>query len=164
MTRTTKSATFGRTMSQTLQPYAQTLQAIGVPPDRAVAGLLNVDNVLRRGTPEQKLEMVHEILRSYQIPLEAVFNHQPLPQDPRLNALQQQLQAMQQQLQQGQQHQQTAAEEEAARLELATFKANAPHLEAVRDRHGEHCSPRAGGSLQDAYDKAVWAEPRQRAL
>lgn len=163
-TRHDEERNFGRAMSQTLQPYAQTLQEIGMPADRAVAGLLNVDSVLRKGTPEQKLEMVHEIMRSYQIPAEAVFNHQPLPQDPRLNALQQQLQAVQQQLQQGQQHQQTAAEEEAARLELATFKANAPHLEAVRTEMANLLDHGMASSLQDAYDKAVMLNPETRKL
>jgi hypothetical protein len=163
-TRHDEERNFGRAMSQTLQPYAQTLQEIGVPPDRAVAGLLNVDNVLRKGTPEQKLEMVHEIMRSYQIPAEAVFNHQPLPQDPRLNALQQQLQAVQQQLQQGQHQQQSAAEEEAARLELATFKANAPHLEAVREEMASLLTNGMAVSLSDAYEKAVLLNPETRKL
>lgn len=163
-TRHDEERNFGRAMSQTLQPYAQTLQEIGVPADRAVAGLLNVDNVLRKGTPEQKLEMVHEIMRSYQIPAEAVFNHQPLPQDPRLNALQQQLQAVQQQLQQGQHQQQSAAEEEAARLELATFKANAPHLEAVREEMANLLTNGMASSLPDAYEKAVLLNPETRKL
>jgi hypothetical protein len=162
--RNDEERNFGRVMSQTLQPYAETLRAIGATPDQAVSGLLNVDNVLRKGTPEQKLEMVHEIMRSYQIPLEAVTQHQPLPQDPRLGALQQQLQALQNQMAQGSQQQQAAVEERAAQAELEAFKANAPHLEAVRPMMAQLLTSGVATGLQDAYDQAAWAHPEVRKL
>jgi hypothetical protein len=157
-----KDRDLGRVMSQTLQPHMETMRAIGVSPDQAVSGLLNVDAVLRKGTPQQKLEMVHEIMRSYQIPLEQVMQHQPLPQDPRLQALQQQMQAMQQQFQQGQQQQQQTLEERAAQAEIEASKANMPHLEAVRGQMAQLLTNGLAATLQDAYDQAVWANPQTR--
>jgi hypothetical protein len=160
--RNDEDRNLGRAMSQTLQPHMETIRAIGVAPDQAVAGLLNVDAVLRKGSPEQKLEMVHEIMRSYQIPLEHVMHHQPMPQDPRLNALQQELQALRSQVTQGTQHQQEALEVRAAQAEIEAFKANAPHLEAVRDHMSHLLTNGLAADLQDAYDQAVWANPQTR--
>lgn len=162
LTRNDEERNLGRTMSQTLQPFAETMRSIGVSPDRAVAGLLNVDSVLRSGSPEQKLEMVHEIMRSYQIQPEAVFNHQPTPVHPQVQALQQQMQAMQQQMQQGSQQQQEALNERAAQAEIEAFKANAPHLEAVRDHMSQLLTSGIAKDLQDAYEQAVWANPQTR--
>lgn len=152
----------GRVMSQTLQPHMETMRSIGVAPEQAVAGLLNVDAVLRKGTPEQKLEMVHEIMRSYQIPVEQVMQHQPLPQDPRLQALQHQVQATQQQFQRWQQQQEEQLAARATQAEIEAFKANAPHLEAVRGHMAQLLTNGLASGLQDAYDQAVWANPTTR--
>jgi hypothetical protein len=162
ISRNDEERNLGRAMSQTLQPHMETMRAIGVAPDQAVAGLLNVDAVLRRGSPEQKLEMVHEIMRSYQIPLEHVMQHQPMPQDPRLGALQQELQALRSQVTQGTQQQQEALETRAAQAEIEAFKVNAPHLEAVRDHMSQLLTNGLASGLQDAYDQAVWMNPTTR--
>lgn len=164
ITKHDEDRNFGRSMAAVFQPYQDTLREINVPPDRAVSGLLNVDNVLRKGSPEQKLEMVHEILRSYQIPLEAVTNHQPLPLDPRYGALQQHVQALEQRIAQGSQQQQEVVETRAAQAEIEAFKANAPHLEAVRPMMAQLLTGGVASGLQDAYDQAVWLHPEIRKL
>lgn len=159
-----KDRDLGRAMSQTLQPHMETMRSIGVSPDQAVAGLLNVDAVLRRGSPEQKLEMMHEILRSYQIPLDQVMQHQPLPHNPQVQSLQQQMQAIQQQMAQGQQQHQEELAQRAVQAELEAFKANAPHMEAVKGQMSQLLTSGVASGLQDAYDQAVWANPQTRQL
>lgn len=62
-----QAAEFGSTMYKAVQPYMQTIQSLGVTPDRAIGALLQADQTFRNGTMQQKRELLGNIIQQYGI-------------------------------------------------------------------------------------------------
>lgn len=152
-------ADLGRTIERTLQPYMQTIQQLGVTPDVAISSLLKADAGLRYGTPEQKAAHLAGLAQTYGIDIGQVAQ---VPQkDPYTFQLEQRLAQLQQQQEQFQQSQQER-EREALNSELQAFAATAEHFEVVREDMAALLQAGRAKDYQDAYDKAVYANPQTR--
>lgn len=161
------AAGFGQTMERAIQPYAATINGLGMTADRAVGELMANDHVLRYGTAEQKQAKAIGLLKSYGIDVAGLAAPTAEPQyvDPTVAQLQKTVQEQQQwitnQTQQGQQ-----AASQALDSEIATFAADPKHS------HFEHVQGHMAALLQagiakdmpDAYEQAVMANPQTRAL
>lgn len=149
-----QGAAIAQEMQQTIAPYLQNIQASGAHPMQAISHLLGVEHALRNGSPQEKAQKVAEIARDYGIDLQQI---QPLPPiDPQTQALIQQNQQLQQ-FQQNTLQQQN----QAVMGEIEAFRANPEnvHFEAVKDDMAHLLNAGRAGTLQDAYNTAVWMRP-----
>ena len=156
------NAQFGQTMQSVIQPHMQTLQALGVSPDKAIAELLGADQKLRYGTPQQKQAYFAELGRAYGIDISGL--PEPAPIDPNVQSLQQKVEQLsgwiQQQTLVGQQQEQAALNSEISRF---SSDPKHSHFEAVRNHMAALLQAQQATTLEEAYDMAVYANPVTRA-
>lgn len=158
-------AQFGDVMERVVTPYLPTIQALGVTPDVAVNELLKADQALRFGSAQQKFAMISKIAQDYGVDLGQATEFQASqPQiDPQVQMLQRQLQQQQQWIQQ-----QTQAREWQERQELNShlerFKSDPSHayFEDVRNDMAGLLQAGLATDLNDAYEKAIYANPTVR--
>lgn len=99
LSETAEARKFRETFQQAIAPYEHLMRAEGAEPLRAVQSLLHTASVLRTGPREQAAQMVAQIVRAYNVPIEALdaaLAGQPVPaqapvQDPRVDQLLQQI-------------------------------------------------------------------------
>lgn len=158
-------AQFGSQMEQAVSPYMATIQSLGTTPDVAVQRLLAADHSLRYGTPQQKAAMVAKIAQDYGVDINQATNMEQAPMpDPQVSQLQSQLQQMQSWIQQ-QNQQREWQERQALDSEIAKFQQDPSHhhFEAVRSDMAALLQAGIASSLEDAYERAIYANPAVRA-
>lgn len=163
-TRMDEERQFGKTMRETISPYAAMIQSEGGDPASAVKALLNTAYILRSGSVQQKVTALQAVAQQYGIPLDSVqqLQHQQRV-DPHVAALQQQVQQLTQS-QQRQQQEREQAEQVHTTTTIQAFAA-APgheHFEQVKPYMAALLEKDLATDLQDAYDKAIWARPDLR--
>ena len=156
-------AQFGDSMAQAIQPYAQTIQSLGVHPAVAVQKLMAADHNLRYGSQEQKAQMLASIARDYGVDLSQGLPEAPRT-DPNVSALQQQVQQLTGWIQQ-QSKAQEQRELETLNSEIQRFSSDPAnkHFEAVRSDMVALLQSGMVSTLQEAYDRAVYANPMTRS-
>ena len=152
-----QDAAFAKSLRDVVTPYKPILQAAGIDEVRAVQTLLNAHYRLTQGSPESRKSAYEELGRQI-----GLITEPAAPVDPQVAALQNTVQTIQQQ------HQamlQAQYQEKRAVLEkeIEAFAADKthPYFEEVAD--DIIVLLKAGKPLQEAYDKAVWANPVTRA-
>lgn len=155
-------ARFGETMERVIAPYMTTIQGLGIQPDVAVQSLLSADNTLRRGDPAQKLEMIKKIARDYGVPLDPSNTAESQPVDPQIHTLQTQLQQMQQWITQQNQMREWQ-ERNSLNSDIEKFAVNHAHFNDVRNDMAGLLQAGLASSLDEAYEKAIYANPTVRA-
>jgi len=157
-------ANYGKQMRDAITPYMALIQAQGIDAPKAVQTLLNAHYKLSVSSPSQKQQYLQYIARQYGISTDGLgqpAGGQPAA-DPRYQQLQDQLYLLQQHIQ-GQQQAATKHEQERIAGEVNAFASDKahPYFDEVADEMVSFI--RSGASLQDAYEKAVWANPVTRA-
>lgn len=144
----------GKSMSEAIKPYEQVLQQQGVDAPKAVSVLLAAHQRLTTGTPEQRMAAYQDLGR--QLGLSQAQG------DPAAVAALQKIQQIEQQITQREREMHAAAMEKTAK-EVEAFASDPahPYFDEVAEDIVHMIS--AGHSLQDAYDKAIWANPVTRA-
>lgn len=163
-----QAAEWGQQLHEVIHPYMPYISgkryADGrpVPPQDAIAFLLNAEYQLSSGTPQQKAAMLARLAQDYQIDLSLM--PEPGAQiPPELQPLANQVNQLSNTLNTWQQSQLAAAKEKA-RLEVEAFasdKENHPYFEEVSEDIAKFIG--MGLDLKTAYDRAVWANPITRA-
>lgn len=153
------AAHYGTTMQKAIEPFQQVIQAQGVDAPQAVQFLLNAHVKLTTGSVEARQAAYNEL--GQRLGLQQTTGQSATPIDPRIQSLEQQFQQVQQTL---------VAQQQAA-LDAARTKAG-QEVEAFATDPKNHLFDEVhedivrfiqqGDSLQDAYDKAVWANPVTR--
>jgi hypothetical protein len=140
---------------QAIQPFLPELQQHGLQPGQWIANLGNAHRTLALGTPEQKLQMFAKLATDYGVPLQGLTGGQVDPQMaqilPSVSKLEQRLSAFEAQSAQAQQAQLQA--------QIDTFKASAPHFEAVQGTMAGLLQSGIATDLKSAYDKAIRLHP-----
>jgi hypothetical protein len=157
------AAGFGQSIERAIAPYAQTLQQLGVSPDRAIGELMAADHKLRHGSPQEKSAYFAELAHSYGIDIgQATQAHAAF--NPEQHALQVQNQQLQSQLQSFQQTQQQQAQA-SLDSEISAFSADPSHshYETVKPQMIALLQAGQATSLADAYEQAIYANPTTRA-
>jgi hypothetical protein len=171
------AAEFGEKMYQSVSPYMQTMQSLGIEPEVAVSELLKADHVLRNGSYEQKIAALQAIARDYGV--------MPQPEgaqvDPNVSRLEQQLRQIQNSLAANEQQRMAVEQDQLTRLVDQTYSAKDatgnprfPFAEELMDqivhevRLLRQVSPDLShaDTLQQAYERAAWSSPgvRQKML
>jgi hypothetical protein len=160
-----QKAQFGAAIETAIAPYAQTLQALNVTPDKAIAELMAADHKLRYGAPHEKQAYFAQLAQSYGIDLGAVQNPEMNQVDPNVLHLQTQLQQLQGYIQNQQQtEQQRASQSLNSEIEQFSSDPNHKHFENVRGHMSALLQAGHAQTLQDAYEQAIYANPQTRAL
>lgn len=161
-------AQYGRAMREAVTPYMALIQAQGIDAPQAVQTLLNAHYKLSVSSPSQKLQYLDHIARQYGVDLGTLNTLRQDGEegqqavDPRLVQLQDELHQLKQVIHSGTE-QQLNAERIRIGNEVSTFASDPshPYFDEVAD--DIIIMLKAGLPLQDAYDRAVWANPVTRA-
>ena len=155
------NADIGRALTQTLEPFAQNIRAANVHPLQYIQGIMQVDHALRHGTAEQKQAVWAKLAENYgmlgtQLP-------EPAYVDPQVQSLQSELKDLKSRL-----TSRESAEAETLRAKLRADIdkfANDPknvYFNEVANDAAVLLQSGAATTLEDAYEKAVWANPVTR--
>lgn len=153
-------ASIGKALKSVVQPYMQVFQAQGIDPLQQVSGLMRAHVALSTGTPEQKQQFFQHLAKEYGVEL----GMEPPYIDPQVAGLQKQLAELQSRLNSREQ-QEIAEARSKLQAEIDAFASDPAHQyfdEVANDIAGLLRSG-AAKSLQEAYEKAVWANPITRA-
>lgn len=153
-------AGIGKAVKSVLDPYMPILQQAGIDPMQQISGLMHAHYTLATGSPEQKLALFQKLAQDYGVNLggEAPYV------DPQVQALQKQLSDLQSRMS-GREQQEANNARAKLQAEIDTFASDPAHQyfdEVANDIAGLLRSG-AAKDLQDAYDKAIWANPITRA-
>lgn len=169
LTANTDERKMGAEFSKTVAPYIAQIRSEGATPISAVAELFNMAYFLRNPTitPAAKGKFLWDTARQFGAdmrPGQVQAVQQPF--NPQLQQITQQVTNLQQQLKQ-QEDQKKAAEQDAVNSQIDAFRADRnahPHFEAVALDMAAMLGAGRAESLQQAYDKAVYANPEIRSI
>lgn len=160
-------AEYGRNFKTVMQPYDQILRQYNIDPVQQVNNLMQSHYTLAFGTPQQKVELVQQIIKDYGIELPGFEPGEKPYEDPAVEALRREVQELQSHRQQSIRAQQQQARSRAE-SEIAAFSADPKNVH-FNDVSADMTRMLASGSaktLQEAYDAAIWLNPivRQKEL
>lgn len=159
-------ATFGKSMKSVVQPYEAIMQANGMEPVSTIQGMLRGHHTLATGTAEQKAAIFKQMAKDYRIDLASLATPTGEPPyiDPAVATLQNELRAVQSQLSEANQRRQAEARASVS-AELDKFAGDPKniHFNEVANDIANLLQRGLAGSLQEAYEKAVWLNPVTRA-
>lgn len=155
---------FGRTMKEVVSPYMAMINSEGGKPETAVRDLLNTAYLLRTATPDQKVDLLYQIAKTYKIPVD--FPQQEAV-DPTIQDLKQQIEQLRQVANPDHLKKQLQEQMEVDRInsEVNTFAADPSkiHFQKVRSQMGALIGGGQAKDMQEAYDMACWAHPEIRS-
>lgn len=157
-------ATFGKTLNDVVYPFRPMIQQMGIPEPQVVATLLQAQARLTTGSTESRVQAYRQLGQNLGLSPEQLS--QPVPQvDPQVQYLQNELEGIKSSLVA---REQAALEEARTRVnqEVETFATDKAHPYFDEAADDIVALLQSGASLQDAYDKAIWANPitRQKEL
>jgi hypothetical protein len=147
-------AQFADQIQQAIEPYQNNLKTLGIAPPQAIQALMNADNVLRHGTPQQKAQMFSTLSQQYGVNLSEINNLQQQPVDPTVSMLQNELYSVRNEVM-GWKQQQEAAQNQALLGEINTFAEKAQFFEDARPTMIQLLNSGMAQNLEDAYNKAL---------
>jgi hypothetical protein len=154
-------------VNQHIAPFSERLQTNGVSPSTFLGDVFTTIRNLAGGTPQQKAEVVANIVQSYGVDLRALdsvltgrIQTPPEVQQARQLAARAEM-VLQQNHQQGAQKVQQEADQV-----VNQFAADPKHefIDDVRDLMADLVEAGRVNNLEDAYSAAVWAHPDTRKI
>ncbi len=157
-------AGLGKQMRDVITPYQHIIAAQGLDAPKAVQTLLNAHYKLSSGSPQERAAYFKQVAQSYGIDIGGIQGEQPQI-DPQVKAVQDQVQQLQASLMQSQQTRYNEARTQVEQ-QVNAFASDPKNVYFDEVADDIVSQIHAGASLQDAYDKAVWANPvtRQKEL
>jgi len=153
-----EAATMAREMEGAIMPYAHNIKASGVPTTHAINHLLMIEDKLRNGDANTKAQVLVKIAQDYGIDMQQAVTASPA--DQRMFDLEQKLH--QERMARMQYEQSVQAQQETTvQSEIQKFATDPKNefFEAVKGDMAQLLQTGVAQSLQDAYEKAVWARP-----
>ena len=144
-------AQFADQMQQAIDPYMNNIRGLGIEAPQAVKALMEADNVLRHGSPQQKQQYFAQLAQQYGINMGDV---QVQPTDPNFYAIQNELAQVRGEVLNWKQ-QQEAAQNQALLSEINQFQAKAEYFEEARPIMIQLLNSGVAQDLDDAYQKAI---------
>lgn len=141
---------------------------LGMSPANLIQQTLSFEHTLRTGSPDQKIEVLRDIISAYGIDVSSVFGEDiasnlTSERDPRFDNLVQRLQGVESHLSQ-EAAQRQHAQDAAIQRQIAEFSKDRPHFAAVRKAMGILMQNEMAQTMEEAYDMAVHANPSIRRL
>lgn len=168
-----QNSTFGERLSKAVAPYQALLNAKNAQPEQVVQSMLNTFYQLETATPQRRASLLRDLALKYETDLAALANPDSKVSeiDRYVSPLQQEIQQLKAQLQGQQQASQQATLAEAqsaiAQFESETDESGnlkRPYFHNVSDLMATLISEGRATTLEDAYEKAIWADPSTRSV
>jgi hypothetical protein len=144
-------AQYADQMQQAIEPYMNNIRGLGIEAPQAVKALMEADNVLRHGSPQQKQAYFAQLAQQYGINMSDV---QVQPTDPNFYAIQNELAQVRGEVLNWKQ-QQEAAQNQALLSEINQFQSKAEYFEEARPTMIQLLNSGVAKDLEDAYQKAI---------
>jgi len=153
---------FAKEMQKIVAPYEATIRAAGTTVPAAVQSVLNTAYILQTADPVTKARAIAQVIQNYGIDLSLIG--QPQEVNPQVSALQQRIAQLEGMTQQ-QTSLQRQAEEQKVMEAIQAFGADPKnkYFQAVQADMGKLIGSGYAGTLQEAYEAAIWARPDIRA-
>ena len=155
-------AQFADAMQEAISPYMNTIQGLGLQPEKAVAALMEADHKLRNSDPQTKMQYFAQLAQSYGINLGAMQGQAPTAApnsvDPMVYQLQNELNKVRGEVM-GWKQQQEMVENQTLLSEINQFSLKADHFEEVRPTMIQLLQSGVAQTLDEAYDKAIRLDP-----
>jgi hypothetical protein len=155
-------AQFADAMQEAISPYMNTIQGLGLQPEKAVAALMEADHKLRNSDPQTKMQYFMQLAQSYGINLGAMQGQAPTAApnsvDPMVYQLQNELNKVRGEVM-GWKQQQEMVENQTLLNEINQFSLKAEHFEDVRPTMIQLLQSGVAQTLDEAYDKAIRLDP-----
>jgi len=144
-------AQYADQMQQAIEPYMNNIRGLGIEAPQAVKALMEADNVLRHGSPQQKQAYFAQLAQQYGINMgETQFQ----PTDPNFYAIQNELAQVRGEVLNWKQQQENA-QNQALLQEIDQFQAKAEYFEEARPTMIQLLNSGVAKDLDDAYQKAI---------
>lgn len=164
MTTMDDERNFGKEMQKAVLPYMPLINSSNTTPMRAVTEMFNYAHILQTGTPQAKGQLLHQLAQRWGADMRFTPQVQAQPQH-QIQTLQQQLQQTQEQL--ARMPETIKQQQESAKLQavIETFAADPKnkHYARVKPAMAALLSGGVASDMQDAYDKACYADPELRS-
>jgi hypothetical protein len=144
-------AQYADQMQQAIEPYMNNIRGLGIEAPQAVKALMEADNVLRHGSPQQKQAYFAQLAQQYGINMSDV---QIQPTDPNFYAIQNELAQVRGEVLNWKQQQENA-QNEALLSEINQFQSKAEYFEEARPTMIQLLNSGVAKDLDDAYQKAI---------
>jgi len=144
-------AQYADQMQQAIEPYMNNIRGLGIEAPQAVKALMEADNVLRHGSPQQKQAYFAQLAQQYGINMGDV---QIQPTDPNFYAIQNELAQVRGEVLNWKQQQENA-QNQALLQEIDQFQAKAEYFEEARPTMIQLLNSGVAKDLDDAYQKAI---------
>jgi hypothetical protein len=144
-------AQYADQMQQAIEPYMNNIRGLGIEAPQAVKALMEADNVLRHGSPQQKQAYFAQLAQQYGINMSDV---QIQPTDPNFYAIQNELAQVRGEVLNWKQQQENA-QNQALLSEINQFQAKAEYFEEARPTMIQLLNSGVAQDLDDAYQKAI---------
>lgn len=168
--RYAENAKYAETIKPVFDKWQPYLTSINATPEQAFNALIQAEYTLRTGSPAQKQQAFAKLAADYGVDLgQQATEQQQL--DPNVQHALGRVQQLEeyirnQQFNQQQEAQRKQQAEQAAlqqQIEEFSSSPNRPHFESVRDDMAKLLQAGYAETLEDAYEKAVWARPDIRS-
>lgn len=146
-----EAANFAKTIDKSISPFKDYLNEMQVTPEAAFQNLLKTEHTLRRGSPQEKIEMMQKLVHDYQIDLGALIN---TPYDPNYMNLKAQLEWTKSQLESSNDFKQSH-EDAQIQSTISEFGQQHEYFEDVRTTMADLLEKGLANNLEDAYVKAI---------
>ena len=160
-TKLDEDRNFGKSIKDVVTPYMQIINAEGGTPATAIQSLLNTAYILRTAPAAQKTALFHQLAQQYGVDLSQPNNTQAVQP----NALLAEINQLKQQI--AQQPQVFAQQQEnlVIKSQIDAFAADPKnvHYEKLKPVMASLLQGGQAKDMQDAYDKASWADPDIRS-
>lgn len=160
-------ADIGKLFDTEFRPYEAMIRGAGMTAPQLVRNWLNTEYQLQTASPQKKAELFAQYAKHYQIDIDAAvtaYQSGPAaepPADPRVADLEKQVTDMKTQREKEVQEAREREQSEI-RKEVETFATSHPHYDSVKLDMAALMKDGRATTLQEAYDKAIWADPTVR--
>lgn len=164
LTTMDEERSFAKEMQKTILPYMPLINMSQSTPAKAVTELLNYAQILQTGTPQSKGQLLHQLAQRWGADMRMTPQAAQQPQN-QISAVQQELQRLRDQV--AKQPELIKQQQETAQLKavIDAFSADPKnsHYERVKPVMAALLSSGQAKDMQDAYDKACYADPDIRS-
>lgn len=161
-----QGAQIGQNFQNVIAPHLDHLQRAGVNPYEEVNGLLEYSKIMRFGTQGERMQLLSSIATEYGLDLLELAETTPVQPyiDPAVKALQDEVNQLKSGRQQEETQRVTQARAEVQRT-VDAFKADPKHehFDTLEPEMVAFMTSGVCKTLEEAYEKALWANPLTRA-
>lgn len=157
-------ANFGKTIKSVVAPYEGILRQHNIDPAQQIGNLMQAHYTLATGSPETRAQMFQKLAGDYGVDLSALAGAEPPYMDPAVKLLQSELAGVKSQLSAAEQHRQAEiAAANSKQVDAFASDTKNIYFNEVADQMATLLQKGVVGTLQEAYDQAVWLNPVTRA-